>query len=132
MVTDPTDPRRFDSADPASPLWSEPRYPTDEEIAELPDYVHPATRWALTVIAFVSGCVASAAAVMRIIGGDITERPAPGAAPVEVTSTAAAWVGLVSGLCWMMAGVTMSRGRITATGVWFLLGIITGIVMTIL
>jgi len=132
MTSDPENPKPFVSADPASPHWSEPKYPTDEEIAELPDYVHPATRWSLAVISLVAGCVASGTAVMRIVGGDITERPLPGADPVEVTSAAAAWVGLISGLCWMMAGVTISRGRITATGVWFLLGIVTGIVVTIL
>lgn len=122
----------LESTDPASPHWSEPKYPTDEEIAELPEYIPPATRWALATISLVAGCVATGTSLMRIIGGDVAPRPAPGAPPIEVTSAAAAWVGLISGLCWIMAGVTMARGRITGTAIWFLLGVISGIVVTIL
>ncbi|MGE0374897.1 MAG: hypothetical protein AB7I48_22195 [Planctomycetaceae bacterium] len=121
----------YESADPRSPHWSEPKYPTDEEIAALPEYVHPATRWSLAFISFVAGCVAAGMAVMRLVGDRMTAPP-PEGPPLEVTGQAAAWVGLVSGLCWMMAGATISRGRLVGTGIWFLLGMITGVVGTFL
>ena len=121
----------FESTDPTSPHWSEPKYPTEEEIAQLPEYIHPATRWSLAFISFIAGCVAAGISVMRLVGDKLdvglVDQPA-----IEVAGQGAAWVGLVSGLCWMMAGVTIWRGRIVATGIWFLLGMITGIVVTFL
>ncbi len=119
----------FESTDPASPHWSEPKYPTDEEIAQLPDYIHPATRWSLAFISLIAGCVAAGLSVMRLVGDkldvSLVEQP-----PAEVAGQGAAWVGLICGLCWMMAGITISLGRITATAIWFLLGMISGIAVT--
>lgn len=120
-----------ESADPRSENWSEPRYPTEEEIASLPPYVHPATRWSLAFISLVAGCVAAGLSIMRLAGDRLL--PPLVRHPAEVpVSHAAAWVGLISGLCWMAAGITISRGRLVGTGIWFALGVITGLVGTFL
>jgi hypothetical protein len=115
----------------SSSPWAEPKYPTDEEIAELPDYVHPATRWSLAFISFIAGCVASATAVMRLVGGANAEI-GPDGQPVQLVSDTAAWCSLMSGLCWMMAAVTVSRGDLKGTAIWFFLGIASGVLVTIL
>ncbi len=116
--------------DPYESPWAEMKYPDEEEIAQLPDYVHPATRFSLGIICIVAGCIAAATALMRILAGEV--EAAPGGLPVDPTNLPAAWVGLVSGLCWLMAGVSISAGRVTATGIWFLFGIVTGVIVTIL
>lgn len=129
----------FEPAEPSSHHWSEPKYPTDEEIAELPDYVHPATRWSLAFISFIAGSVAAWTAVMQLagtsllglFGWDIIE-PLPDAPPLGLAAKASAWFGLICGLCWMMAAITIARGRVTATAIWFLGGIVTGIIGAIL
>ena len=121
----------IESSDPTSPHWPEPKYPTDEEIAALPEYVSPATRWSLGIISFIAGCIASSTAIMRLIGGEVVEPP-PNGPLIDVASQPTAWVGLISGMCWIMAGFTISRGRLTATAIWFLFGIVTGIVVTIM
>ncbi len=116
--------------DPYESPWAELKYPDEEQIAQLPEYVHPATRFSLGLICIVAGCVSSATALMRILGGEV--EVAPGTVQVDPSSLPAAWVGLVSGLCWLMAGISISAGRVTATGIWFLLGIATGVLVTIL
>ncbi|MBX3438617.1 MAG: hypothetical protein KF861_14080 [Planctomycetaceae bacterium] len=113
-----------------APSWSEPKYPTEEEIEALPDYIHPATRWSLACIALVAGCVAAGLSVMRILGDEFIPPLVPRGPDAQ--GQAAAWIGLISGLCWMMAGITISRGRMTGTGIWFLLGLLTGLIGTFL
>ena len=125
-MSDPRPPKR----DPYESPWADLKYPDEEEIAKLPDYVHPATRFSLGVICLVAGGIASVTGLTRILGGEV--EALPGAPPIDPSSLPAAWVGLVSGLCWLMAGVSISAGRVTATGIWFLLGIVTGFIVTIL
>lgn len=125
-MPDPRPPKR----DPYESPWAELKYPDEEEIAALPDYVHPATRFGLGIICIAAGCTAAGTGLMRILGGEV--EAVPGAPPIDPTSLPAAWVGLVCGLCWLMAGLTISAGRVTATGIWFLLGMFSGILVTIL
>ncbi|MCA9073444.1 MAG: hypothetical protein KDA93_00320 [Planctomycetaceae bacterium] len=125
-MSDPIRPKR----DPYESPWAELKYPDEEQIAALPDYVHPATRLTLGVLCIAAGSIAMATGLMRILGGEV--EAVPGAPPIDPTSLPAAWVGLVCGLCWLMAGITISAGRVTATGIWFLLGLISGVLVTIL
>jgi hypothetical protein len=110
-----------------TPMDRHERIPVEQiDVPRASERVHPAIRFGLAIVAIAVGCAAVVTSLMALLAGEV----APDAEGMAA-DTGEAWLMLLSGICWLLAGVCTWRESLTGTAIFFVLGLITGLMVTL-
>lgn len=104
--------------------------PENIDVPRASTRVNPGVRIALAIVAIAIGCAAISTSVLALIAGDVAPPPDP-AGLRDAPDRGDQWLTLLSGICWFLAGVFTWRGSLWLTTIFFIIGLATGVLVTI-